>query len=106
MHSLLAWVHSAPQRLGSNPGRSFEPLIAQLGDADAAEALPLVELAQARDGFCHADGGLGSVRYQPRHRVAVAGDRDLFAGADGIEQGRQMGFGFESTDAADGDNFN
>jgi hypothetical protein len=38
--------------------------------------------------------------------MAVAGDGDLFAGADGIEQGRQMGFGLESTDAAHGDNFN
>jgi hypothetical protein len=36
----------------------------------------------------------------------VAGDRDLFASADGIKQGRQMGFGLESTDAAHGDSFN
>jgi hypothetical protein len=38
--------------------------------------------------------------------VTVAGDRDLLAGAHGIEQGRQMGLGLEGTDAAHGDNFN
>ena len=34
-----------------------------------------------------------------------AGDRDLFAGADGIGQGRQMGHGFEGTDAEHGDKY-
>ena len=53
----------------------------QLGDADAAETLSLVELAQAGDG-------------------------DLFAGADGIELGRQMGHGLEGTDAGHGGHFN
>jgi hypothetical protein len=38
--------------------------------------------------------------------VAVAGDRDLLAGAHGIEQGCQMGLGLESTEAAHGHNFN
>jgi len=53
------------------PGRSAAPLIAQLGDADAAKALPLAELAQA-------------------------GDRDLLPGAHRIEQSRQMGLGFNT----------
>jgi hypothetical protein len=38
--------------------------------------------------------------------VAVAGDRDLLAGAHGIQEGGQMGLGLEGTDAAHGDNFN
>ncbi len=50
----------------------------QLGDADAAEALPLVERAQAGDG-------------------------DMFAGADGIGQGRQMGLGLKALAQLAGD---
>ncbi|MEI7953512.1 MAG: hypothetical protein WCH37_12685, partial [Synechococcaceae cyanobacterium ELA182] len=32
--------------------------------------------------------------------------RDLLTGADGIQQGRQMGLGLEGTDAAHGSSFN
>jgi hypothetical protein len=84
------------------PGRSAAPLIAQLGDADAAEALPLAELTQAGDGVDHAGGSFGGRWHEPSNGTAMAGDRDLLPGAHRIEQSRQMGLGLEGANAAHG----
>jgi len=75
-------------------------LIAQVGDADAAKALPLAELAQAGDGVDHAGWRFGGRGHEPSNGTAMAGDRDLLPGAHRIEQSRQMGLGLEGANAA------
>ncbi len=75
-------------------------MIAQLGDADAAKALPLAELTQAGNGVDHAGGSFGGRGHEPGDGTAMAGDRDLLPGAHRIEQSRQMGLGLEGANAA------
>lgn len=60
----------------------------------------MAEIAQALDGGGHRWGRLAGGGHEQGDGAAVAGDGDLLAGAHGIKQSHQVGFGLEGADTA------
>lgn len=65
--------------------------VAQLGDRQPPEGLPLAQPTQPGDRLSYGGLRFAGWRHQPGHGAAMAGDRDLRARARRIQQGRQMG---------------